>query len=51
MVLAQELREIEKRAPDGITAGPIADNLFTWEATIQGEVRSWCTCSGALHQY
>ena len=36
---AQELGQIAKGAPEGITAGPInGDNMLAWEASIKGDV-------------
>lgn len=43
---AQELGQIAKSAPSGITAGPInGDNMLAWEAAIKGDVSRCPFCS------
>jgi ubiquitin-conjugating enzyme E2 D/E len=34
--IRKELSEIEQNAPENVSAGPVAEDLFKWRATIMG---------------
>jgi hypothetical protein len=36
----QELGQIQKKQPEGITAGPKGEDMLVWEGAITGEVRT-----------
>ena len=44
----QELTELSKGAPEGISAGPIGDNMLAWQASITGDVSLQALAFGML---